>query len=124
MMGHQLCSYLNLTLLTRYNAIRVCKNRHMTTMPEINSYMQLNDLALAKNYGQGPPWIPGELLKQSGMVTFVVELTDGTIICLYLGQLKLNRTNQATSDISILDCISLSEVTTPELRHSSCIIHS
>ena len=51
------------------------------------------------------------------------------IIGRHLDQVKLNMTNQAqsenespaSSDISIPDCIPLSEVTTPELIHSSHI---
>ena len=62
-------------------------------------------------------------------MTFVVELTDGTIIHHHLNQLKLNMTDQTqyenepftSSDTSIPGCIPSSEVTTPELRHSSHI---
>ena len=47
---------------------------------------------LAKNYGQGPPYIPGKLLEQSGTVTSSVELTDGTIVHCHLDELKFNMT--------------------------------
>ena len=82
--------------------------------------LQLVDLVLAKNHGQGPPWIPGKILKQSGAVTFMVELTDGIVICRHLDQLKLDMTNPAesgsepftTADASIPDCTPSPEVET------------
>ena len=91
--------------------------------------LQIINLILVKNYGQLPPLIPGKTLKHSGAVIFVVELTDGTIIHHHLNQLKLNMTDQSqsenepftSSDISIPGYIPSSEVTTPELRHSSHI---
>ena len=88
--------------------------------------LQLDDL---KNHGKGPPWISGKVLKQSDTVTFMVELTNGTVICQHLDQLKLNMTNpieseskpSTSADVSIPDCTPSPEVATPESRHSSRI---
>ena len=93
--------------------------------------LQLDNLVLAKNHGQGPPWIPGKIPKQSGAVTFMGELTNGTIIRRHLDQLKLNMTNpvesesepSASADVSIPDCTPSPEVVTHEPRHSSRISH-
>ena len=55
--------------------------------------LQIDDSVLAaKKHVQGPPWIPGKTLKQSGAVTFLVELTNGTIVHHQLDQLKLSMT--------------------------------
>ena len=131
MMGHQLHSHLNLLLPNIADKVQCNQSLQKQThnYHARDRQLQIDDLVLAKNYGQGPPWIPGNVLKQLGAVTFVVELTYGTIICHHLDQLKLNMTNQAqseseysmNSDISIPGCIPSSEVTTPELRHSSRI---
>ena len=93
--------------------------------------LQLDDSVLAKNHGQGPPWIPGKILKQSGAVTFIIELPDGRVIRRHLDQLKLNMTNSVVPDsepstsfdISIPDCLTSSEAVTLEQRHSSRISH-
>ena len=131
MMGRQLRSHLDLLLPSIADKVQ----RNESLQKQTHDYhtrdhqLQIDDLVLAKNHGQGPPWIPGKILKQSGAVTFLVELTDGTIIRHHLDQLKLNMTNQAqsepesssSSDVPIPDNIPSSEVATPELRHSSCI---
>ena len=89
-------------------------------------------MVLAKNHSQGPPWIPGKIVKQSGAVTFLVELTDGTIIRRHLDQLKLHMTKETqsenelstssdSSDISIPDHVTSSDVATPKLRQSTRI---
>ena len=128
MMGRQLCSHLDLLLPSIADKVQ----RNESLQKQTHDYhtrdhqLQIDDLVLAKNHGQGPPWIPGKILKQSGAVIFLVELTDGTIIRHHLDQLKLNMTNQAqaepesssSSDVPIPDHIPSSEVATPELRHS------
>ena len=66
---------------------------------------------------------PAKILKQSGAVTFLVELTDGTVIHRHFDQLKLNMTNQiecdsepsTSSDVSIPDCIPPPELMFPFL---------
>ena len=45
---------------------------------------------LAKNFGHGPPWITGKILKESGTTTFLVELPDGRVIRRHSDQLKPN----------------------------------
>ena len=45
---------------------------------------------IAKNFGQGSPWITGKILKQSGAATFLVELPDGRVTCCHSDQLKAN----------------------------------
>ena len=131
MMGRRLHSHLDLLLPSIADKVQ----RNQSLQKQTHDYhardhqLQIDDLVLAKNHGQGPPWIPGKILKQSGAVTFLVELTDGTIIRRHLDQLKLNMTNQAqsepesssSSDVPIPDHIPSSEVATPELRHSSRI---
>ena len=117
-------------MLTRCNTIRVCKKQTHEYHAK-DQQLQIVDLILVKNYGQGPPWIPGNTLKHSSAVTFVVKLTDETIIHHHLDQLKLNMTDQTqfenepstNSDISIPGRIPSSEVATPELRHSNHIRH-
>ena len=133
MMRHQLHSHLNLLLPNITDKVQCNQGLQKQTHDyhARDRQLQRDDLVLAKNCGQGPPWIPGKILKQSGAVISVVKLTDGTIIRRHLDQLELNMTNQAqsesesyaSSDISIPDCIPPSEVTTPELRHSSRIRH-
>ena len=49
-----------------------------------------NDQVLAKNFGHGPPWITGKILKESGTTTFLVELADGRVIRRHSDQLKPN----------------------------------
>ena len=78
-------------------------------------------LVLAMNHGQGLPRISGKVLKQSGAVTFMVELTDETVICRHLDQLMLDMTNpveaesepSTSADVSILDCTPSPKVSTP-----------
>ena len=63
----------------------------------------------------------------SGAVTFMAELIDGTVIHQHLDQLKLNMTNPVESEsepstsanVSIPDCTPSLEVATPKPRHSS-----
>ena len=131
MMGRQLRSHLD---LLRPNIAEKVQ-RSQSLQKQSRDYhardrqLQRDDLVLAKNHGQSPPWISGKILKQSGAVTLLVELTDGTVIRRHLDQLKLNFSqsenaeNQpvTSSDIAIPDKIPLSQdqVASPELRHSS-----
>ena len=63
---------------------------------------------------------------ETGAVTLLVELNNGTVIRRHMDQLKLNMTGQgqsesdpsSTSDIAVPEDIT-SDATTPELRHSS-----
>ena len=126
--GHQLHSQLDLLLSSIADKVRCNQNLQKQTHDyhARDRQLQLDDLVLAKNHGQGPPWIPGKILKQSGAVTFMVELTDGTVIRRHLDQLKLNMTNPVESesepstsaDVSIPDCTPSPEVATPEPRYS------
>ena len=110
-------TYSYQVLLTRYSAIKICKSRHMITMLDTDNY----SLVLAMNHGQGLPWISGKVLKQSGAVTFMVELTDETVIYRHLDQLMLDMTNpveaesepSTSADVSILDCTPSPKVSTP-----------
>ena len=129
--GRQLHSQLDLLLPSIADKVQ----RNQNLQKQTHDYhardrqLRLDDLVLAKNHGQGPPWIPGKILKQSGAVTFIVELTDGTVVRRHLDQLKLNMTNPVESesepftnaDVSIPDCTPSPEVATPKLRHSSRI---
>jgi len=131
MLGRQLRSHLDLLLPNVADKVQ----RNQSLEKQTHDYhardrqLQIDDLVLAKNHGQGPPWIPGKILKRSGAVTFLVELTNGTVIRRHMDQLKLNMTSQeqsesdssSTSDVSIPDDIPSSNVTTPEPRHSSRI---
>ena len=127
-MGHQLCSHLDILLPDIADKVQYNQSFQKQTHEYHAKDQQLQrvDLILVKNYGQGPPWIPGNTLKHSGAVTFVVKLIDETIIHHHLDQLKLNMTDQTqfenepstSSDVSIPGHIPSSEVTTPELRHS------
>ena len=45
---------------------------------------------LARNFGQGPPWITGKILKESGTTMFLVELSDGRVIHWHSEQLTPN----------------------------------
>ena len=95
MFGHQL--HFQLDLLLSRIADKVWCNQNL--QKQTHDYhardrqLQLDDLVLAKNHGKGPPWISGKVLKQSDTLTFMVELTNGTVICRHLDQLKLNMTN-------------------------------
>ena len=129
--GRQLHSQLDLLLPSITDKVQRNQNLQKKTHDyhARDRQLRLDDLVLAKNHGQGPPWIPGKILKQSGAVTFMVELTDGTVIRRHLDQLKLNMTNPVESeseaftnaDVSIPDCTPSPEVATPKLRHSSRI---
>ena len=33
----------------------------------------------AKNFGQGPPWLPGVIQESKGLVSYTVELKDGRV---------------------------------------------
>ena len=93
--GRQLRSQLDLLLPSIADKVQ----RNQNLQKQTHDYhardrqLQLDDLVLAKNHGQGPPWIPGKILIQSGAVTFMVELTNGTVIRRHIDQLKLNMTN-------------------------------
>ena len=129
MLGHSLRSHLDLLLPNVADKVQ----RNQSLQKQTHDYhardrqLQIDDLVLAKNHGQGQPWIPGKILKQSGAVTFLVELNNGTVIRHHMDQLKLNMTGQgqsesdpsSTSDIAVPEDIPTSDAATPELRHSS-----
>ena len=131
MMGRQVSSHLDLLLPNVADKVHRSQNlqKQAHDYHASDRQLQIDSLVLAKNHEQGPPWIPGKILKPSGAVIFLVELTDGTVVCCHIDQLKLNMTNQAqpeseppaSPDVAVTDNIPSSEVTTPELRHSSCI---
>jgi len=92
---------------------------------------------LGKNHGQGPPWIAGKILNQSGAVTFTVELSDDTVVRHHMEQLKRNVVSETQStqfesddtqvstsaDILIPDCVPEGPVTSSELRQSTRVRH-
>ena len=133
LLGRQLRSQLDLLLPSIADKVQHNQNLQKRTHDyhARDRQLQLDDSVLAKNHGQGPPWIPGKILKQSGAVTFMIELPDGRVIRQHLDQLKLNVTNSGesdsepstSSDISIPDYPTSPEAVTPELRHSSRINH-
>ena len=133
LLGRQLRSQLDLLLPSIADKVQRNQNLQKRTHDyhARDRQLQLDDSVLEKNHGQGPPWIPGKILKQSGAVTFMIELPDRRVIRRHLDQLKLNMTNpvesdsepSTSSDISIPDCLTSPEDVTPELRHSSRISH-
>ena len=127
MLGRQLRSHLDLLLPNVADKVQWNQSLQKQTHDyhARDQQLQIDDLVLAKNHGQGPPWLPSKIMKQSGAVTFLIELTNGTVIRCHMDQLKLNMTSReqsesdssSTLDISVPDDIPSSNVTTPEPRH-------
>ena len=127
MLGRQLRSHLDLLLPNVADKVQWNQSLQKQTHDyhARDRQLQIDDLVLAKNHGQGPPWLPSKIMKQSGAVTFLIELTNGTVIRRHMDQLKLNMTSReqsesdssSTLDISVSDDILSSNVTTPEPRH-------
>ena len=55
----------------------------------------------SKNFGQGPKWIPGEIVESTGPVSFLVKLVSGQIIRRHQDHLRFrhhNLSEEASSD--------------------------
>ena len=58
-----------------------------------NAHMQQRELqpgaqVYAKNFGQGPPWLPGVIQESKGPVSYTVELEDGRVLCQHVDHLR------------------------------------
>ena len=45
-----------------------------------DSYLQVGDHVLAKNFSSGEPWLKGTVYCKTGPVLFTIELTDGRVV--------------------------------------------
>ncbi|KAG8002366.1 Sodium-coupled neutral amino acid transporter 3 [Nibea albiflora] len=45
-----------------------------------------------KNFSQGPPWLPGVICRQTGPVSFIVDLWEGRQICRHQDHLRVRHT--------------------------------
>ena len=86
--------YTHLDLLVTDIGERVRKRqnlqKHSHDLHAKDKLFRENDQVLAKNFGHGPPWITGKILKESGATTFLVELSDGRVIRRHSDQQKPN----------------------------------
>ena len=53
----------------------------------------VGDLVYAQNYGQGPKWLPGEIVEKHGSTLFTVQLKDGRKARKHTDQLMARATN-------------------------------
>ena len=61
----------------------------------------VGDKVYSKNFGQGPKWIPGEIVESTGPVSFLVKLVSGQIIRRHQDHLRVrhhNLSEEASSD--------------------------
>ena len=49
---------------------------------------KVDDLVLAKNYRQGPPWLPGVITDKRSDTSFFVQLSDDLVIRCHPDQLR------------------------------------
>ena len=91
-MGCKLCTHLELLVPDIGERVRKRQNlqKHSHDLHAKDQQFQENNPVLAKNFSQGPPWIIGKTVRKSGTATFLVELSDGRVICRHSDQLKLN----------------------------------
>ena len=63
---------------------------------------ELDDLVFAKNYRQGRPWLPGVIVAKRSATSFLVQLTEGSVIRHHPDQLKHRsaEVSEAVSDNS------------------------
>ena len=80
---------------------------------------QVDDLVYARNYGSGPPWLPGKVTRKSGEVSYTVLLEDGRQVHKHVDQLRARMANEeadksapGTSDSSEED----QELELPEMK--------
>ena len=90
--SRKLRTHLDLLVPDIAGRVRMRQNlqKHSHDLHAKDRQFQENNLVMAKNFGQGPPWITGKILKQSGAATFLVELPDGRVIRRHSNQLKAN----------------------------------
>lgn len=63
--------------------------------------------AMVKNMRSGPPWIPGTVIQQIGLVTYLVDTGDGRPWKCHIDQMKEFRGTQAIDQPGITDSQSL-----------------
>ena len=92
LMDCKLRTHLDLLVPDIGGKVRMRQNlqKHSHDLHAKDKQFQENDPVMAKNFSQGPPWITGKILKRSGAATFLVELSDGRVICRHSDQLKPN----------------------------------
>lgn len=58
----------------------------------------VGDLVYAQNYGQGPKWLPGEIVEKHGSTLFTVQLKDGRKARKHTDQLMARATDAGVAD--------------------------
>ena len=56
---------------------------------------EVDDLVLAKNYRQGSPWLPGAIINKRSATSFLVQMSDNSVIHCHPDQLR-HRSNDWT----------------------------
>ena len=80
--------------------LRQAKGHDVRTKPR---EFKVGELVYARNYGQGPKWLPGEIVEKQGSTLYTVLLTDGRRVRKHTDQLmtrvKPAKQDRAESDV-------------------------
>ena len=98
--GHRLRSHLDLLHPDLSAKVRVKQNLQKHHAQD--RAFELDDLVFAKNYRQGTPWLPGVIVAKRSATSFLVQLTEGSVIRRHPDQLKHRsaEVSEAVSDNS------------------------
>ena len=72
---------------------------------------------MAKNYQNGPKWVPGVIMKQLGTLTFLIQLDNGMFWKdMYVDQLRGQiNSSSSNTDSDVIDAFTNSD-DSPEIR--------
>ena len=60
----------------------------------------MNDSVYVRNFGRGEKWIPGEIVKSTGPVSYKVKTNDGLLVRRHADQIKVTCADQEFESIT------------------------
>ena len=60
----------------------------------------MNDRVYVRNFGRGEKWIPGEIVKSTGPVSYKVKTNDGLLVRRHADQIKVTCADQEFESIT------------------------